>query len=142
MKEGLQIPQETKIPKVVWDESGSYHVQLIASNDFGTDTIRRSVDIFVFPSKNFYGENLVEGFEHSVIGKDLYQRNGTNDGTKWKITSKAALTGTKSITRNSTHLGLLPPDIDRLILPPMDISKLEAPTLKFSIALAKKKGTD
>ena len=81
-----------KFPKVIFQDTGFHKITLIASNTFGRDTIFRN--IYISPKEIEYDASMTETFENEEEANNLVLFNLR--GTHWKLTDKAAKTGTKS----------------------------------------------
>lgn len=81
-----------KFPKVMFQDTGFHKVTLIASGIFGSDTISRN--IYISPKETVYDESMTETFENEEEAGNTVLFNLR--GTDWKITDKAAKSGTKS----------------------------------------------
>lgn len=91
-----------KFPKVIFQDTGFHKVTLIATGTLGADTISRN--IYISPAEIVYDATMTETFENEETAGNLVLFNLR--GTDWKLTDKAAKTGTKSFYNpgNSQYL--------------------------------------
>lgn len=84
-------------PIISYESSGNYSVTLIASNDFGSDTISRDIDILVLPPSPYYlPSNLKEDFENNDNLEDKFYIFDQDNKAKWELTSQAGFNSSKS----------------------------------------------
>ena len=119
-------------PEVSFSAYGTYDVQLIASNSYGSDTLLRSAEIQVSPLP---GLPIVETF-HTASLSDFTIINPDGQAT-WAITDVDGPTGAKTGAAymeyfNYSSVG----EVDILQSPKFDITGYTQPTLMFDLSYA------
>ena len=117
-------------PKVTFPKTGKYDIQLIVSNQYGSDTLSENLKVFILPKNDYYGEELSEDFESSTIGEEILDWSWRS-GSGWS-TRVIDYVGDKVAQRNGYIY--CPDKLDYLHLPPMSLSGKKNLVLKFRTA--------
>jgi PKD repeat protein len=106
----------SQTPFLIMNTVGTYNVQLVASNNAGSDTITKMNFITVSSDTAAFNYSYSEGFETpNVFYLGYLSNDGYGDGSSFTQTMSVAHTGNGSVVRNvgnSVH-----GDVDELITP-------------------------
>ena len=124
-------------PLVSYNQSGSYIVQLITSNQFGVDTIERTVDLFIFNEENITNfEKSFQNFEDDRVNDLFLIYNRLDDSTSWELAPYCGYQSNTSLLYNS--YGHNSYDIEQYFTPKLDLTKFSNAALSFKYAYALK----
>ncbi len=125
-------------PVVYYNEPGTYSVQLIATNTFGSDTIQSENLIYVMAE---VGEELpiVESFEEpGPVG--LGEMFTSSNSELWKVSDEASYVGTNALVFENYYESEV--NVEKEIVSVLiDATSVENPVLTMKYAFALKSGT-
>ena len=127
-------------PSVVYDQAGTYNVQLTVSDGSNTLTSTQNLAVTVLANPGIPAP-LAEGFENvaALNGPEWYTVNPNADNT-FGVTSTAAYTGTKSTRILNT--AAMSGNVDELLSRSFDMTDAEAIILTFRHAFARRNSTN
>lgn len=133
---GTPSTSTDSMPVVHYNTPGIYNVTLTAGTSAGSNSYTRNAYIRVRSTNPVISDwQYIESFENvTVPSNDWVVNNGFGPG--WAVVSNAGYTGTSSIKLSNTSAS--PGDIDEVILPSIDLSAIQSPTMSFRVAFAQK----
>lgn len=132
---GTPASSTEESPVVVFNEPGKHTITLTSSNDAGTSTV--SKDINVSAPTASYGQYYFEGFEDiAKVNNDWIFKNVDNNGSEWALATNAAYDGSNSVRVDNFNGDQ--GDVDYMISPAMDLSGMGEIILSFRYAGASK----
>ncbi len=127
-------------PSIVYDQPGTYTVQLTVSDGSTTLTSTQSTTVTVLADPGATPP-VMEGFEDltQLNGPEWYTVNANADNT-FGVTSTAAYTGSKSVRLLNT--AAMSGTVDELLSRSYDMSQAEAITISYRHAFARRNSTN
>ena len=137
---GTPATSQEEEPSVVYDQAGTYNVQLTVSDGSTTLTSTQNLTVTVLEDPGTAAP-LVEGFEDltQLNGPEWYTVNSNADNT-FGVTTTAAYTGSKSTRILNT--AAMNGNVDELLSRSFDMSAAEAITLTFRHAFARRNSSN
>lgn len=138
---GIPATSASATPTVRYDTAGDYDVILRVTNGAGSDTLVISNIVHVTDSsQSISAFNYTEGFETAgVIGSDWTSINFSSN-PNWVRSSAASYAGNFSAYLNNFNSSV--GEIDYLMSPPFDMTRVVNPAIKFRIANKSKTGSE
>ena len=122
---------------VKYNTAGSYSVSLTVSNNAGTNTITKVAKIYVSATNAIVQDTLsyYETYDVTrVPGPDWAVKNDAT-GPTWK---KTFISNSDSAMRISAYAANVLYEVDEMISPSVNLTKMPSPMLKFSLAYVRK----
>ncbi len=126
-------------PQVCYSAPGDYDVAMVVETPYGTDSIYQTNYINVIPSSYLPYVERFESYTSFVSNPYWSSENVSGGNARFKITSAAALSGSKSAYL--ANYGQPEGSVDELISGPVDLSSVDASedlTLSFRYAYRKR----
>lgn len=135
---GTPSTSTDSIPVITYTNAGVYDYSLKVSNSSGADSISFSYEIVISDTNGMYSAyQYSEGFESFIQFSSDWIVENKSGNAKWAMNSFAAYSGNSSVYINNNLMSTLG-EVESLISPSIDMTKVNKPSLKFQIAYAKK----
>ena len=137
---GTPSSSTDSMPVISYSTPGLYDVSLTSGNATGTNS--KTVTGYIrVRSTNAVVSNwqFIESLEGVTIPNNDWVVNGSA-GVSWTVVSNTGFTGISSLRLNNA--AALPGDIDEVVLPSIDLTAIQSPTMTFQVAFAQKTTTD
>ncbi|MBA3900486.1 MAG: choice-of-anchor J domain-containing protein [Bacteroidetes bacterium] len=126
-----------KNPVILYNNTGSFDVTLIAKNAAGTDTSFKKNYINISENTaQFSNSEYLEGFENLSDFNNNWMVVPSNGTGKWERKEGVSYSGNACIMVNN-YTGLWYNETVEIISPSYDLSAIESPELTFKVAYAK-----
>jgi len=133
---GTPSTSDEHLPEIVYDEAGTYDVELTVENENGPATIVLEDFITVFPAASMVS-TIEEGFESlsDLMATDEWEVSSTAQLVGWQVTDEAARSGEKSMTIQNHGLDV--PHTYEFVSRPIDLSTATNAQLSFAYAFTR-----
>ncbi len=135
---GTPSTSSDESPTVTYSTEGLYDVSLTVSQGNFTETKTHSKLIAVIPANPWITQPWIEPISNAMP-EWMFPRN--EFGHHWEVTTAAAFSPPASVFFNNYEYGRRN-EIVELILPPVDMTTLDEPVLKFKYAYAQRDASD
>lgn len=137
---GTPSASTDSMPVVQYNTPGIYNVTLTAGTSAGTNSFTRNAYIRVRSTTPAVSDwQYIESFENVTIPSVDWVVNNDH-GPGWAVIGNAGYTGVSSIKLSNSSA--LAGDVDEIILPSIDLSAIDNPTMTFQVAFAQKSSSD
>jgi PKD repeat protein len=137
---GTPSTSNDSMPVVSYSTPGLYNVTLTSGTSAGTNSKTRTGYIRVrSTTASVSNWQFIESLESvTVPNNDWVVNNGV--GPAWAVVSNAGYSGASSLKLSNVSAD--PGDIDEVILPSIDLTAIQSPTMTFQVAFAQKTSSD
>ena len=120
-------------PSVIFSEPGQYDVELIVSNEKGSDTIKKENFLFVSAQASEINAHYEERFNSPDFWEEGWRQLSTISNIQWEHTDEAGVSGNGALFLNN-FVSSSQSETHSVIVPGINIEGLENPEIKFDYA--------